>query len=205
MAVIGYVRTSHSGDDLAAQMAALSGLFCAEIFKDEASSFRDGGSSELPGLARALERVSPGDTLAVARLDRFGRSLSRTIATINELLSRGVSFISVADSIDTASHHGPELIRLLQALNRVERGVVKRNRRAGLVSANSGRGRPTVLTPEKIALARALIADGLTVREAAARIAVSKTALYDALRAAGKPQGSHEPNAKPWPVPATER
>ncbi len=204
MAIIGYVRTSHSGDDMAAQMAAMSGLFCAEIFKDEAS-FRDGGSSELPGLASALKRVRPGDTLAVARLDRFGRSLSRTVATINELLARGVSFISVADSIDTASHHGPELIRLLQALSRVEGGVIKRNRRAGLVSANSGRGRPILLTPEKIALARALIADGLTVREAAARIAVSKTALYDALRAAGKSQGSHEPNAKPWPVPATER
>ena len=182
MAIIGYVRTSNTGDDLATQIAALSKLPCAEIFKDEAS-FKNGGSNELQGLALALERVQPGDILAVARLDRFGRSLSRTIATINELLNRGVGFISVAESIDTVSANGPEIIRLFEALSRIERGVFKKNGRVGLVTANTGRGRPPVITPEKFKLAQSLIAGGMTVREAAMRIEVSKTVLYDALRA----------------------
>lgn len=167
---------------MAAQLAALAKLSCSEIFKDDAS-FKNGGSNNLQGLALALERVQQGDTLAVARLDRFGRSLSRTVATINELLDRGVGFISVAESIDTTGANGPEIVRLFEALSRIERGIVKKNGRAGLVTVNTGRGRPPVITPEKFKLAQSLIASGLTVREAAVRIEVSKTVLYDALRA----------------------
>lgn len=37
-------------------------------------------------------------------------------------------------------------------------------------------------TPERVARARQLIATGLTVREAAARVKVGKSALYAALR-----------------------
>jgi len=38
-----------------------------------------------------------------------------------------------------------------------------------------------VVTPDKLARARTYLAAGLTVREAAARVKVSKTALYKAL------------------------
>lgn len=182
MATIGYVRVSHSGDDLDAQLAALARLPCSEIYRDDAS-FRNNGTSRLEGLTLALEHVQPGDILAVARLDRFGRSLSRTIATINELLNRGVGFVSVAEAIDTTSETKSEIVRLLRALSAVERGVAKKNGRVGLVTVNAGRGRPPVVTPEKFKLAQSLIAGGLTVREAAVRIEVSKTVLYDALRA----------------------
>ncbi|HEY4134582.1 MAG TPA: recombinase family protein [Alphaproteobacteria bacterium] len=181
MAIIGYIRTSNAGDDQAAQLAALSNLPCSEIFRDNAS-FRNDGSVELQGLALALEHVRDGDILAVARLDRFGRSLSRTIATVNELLNRGVGFISVAEAIDTTSDKGAEVRRLFQALSRVEGGVFKKNGRAGLVAANS-RGRPSVITPEKFKIAQSLIESGLTVRAAALRIEVSKSVLYDALKA----------------------
>jgi hypothetical protein len=43
-------------------------------------------------------------------------------------------------------------------------------------------GRKPVVTAEKLERARAIIAKGLTVREAAVRLKVGKTALYDALR-----------------------
>jgi len=39
------------------------------------------------------------------------------------------------------------------------------------------------VTPDKLKRARGLIAQGLTVREAAARLRVGKTALYEALAA----------------------
>ena len=38
-----------------------------------------------------------------------------------------------------------------------------------------------MVTPDKLARARAHIASGLTVRDAAARVKVGKTALYEAL------------------------
>ena len=54
---------------------------------------------------------------------------------------------------------------------------------AGLDAAAEG-GRKAVVTAEKLERARAIIAKGLTVREAAIRLKVGKTALYEALRAA---------------------
>ncbi|KOX60322.1 invertase, partial [Streptomyces purpurogeneiscleroticus] len=59
---------------------------------------------------------------------------------------------------------------------------------AGLRAAEArGRkgGRKPVVTPDKLVRARALLATGLTVREAAARVKVGKTALYEALASLG--------------------
>nr|WP_287161678.1 hypothetical protein [Mesorhizobium sp.] len=58
--------------------------------------------------------------------------------------------------------------------------------RAGLQAAEDwGRrgGRQAVVTSEKLAKARQHLAAGLNVREAAARVKIGKTALYEALKA----------------------
>lgn len=63
-------------------------------------------------------------------------------------------------------------------------GILRERTRAGLVAAVArGRkgGRTRVVTEDKLRRAKALLAQGLTVREAAARIKVGKTALYAAL------------------------
>lgn len=60
--------------------------------------------------------------------------------------------------------------------------------RAGLVAAVArGRkgGRTPVMTEDKLRRAKALLDQGLTVREVAARIKVGKTALYAALGVKG--------------------
>jgi hypothetical protein len=56
--------------------------------------------------------------------------------------------------------------------------------RAAAAAATRGRkgGRKPVVTADKLERARAIIAKGLTVREAATRLKVSKTALYAAMR-----------------------
>jgi DNA invertase Pin-like site-specific DNA recombinase len=64
---------------------------------------------------------------------------------------------------------------------------IRERTRAGLAAAAArGRrgGRPPVVTDDKLRRARELIARGLTVREAAMRLKVGKTALYQALRGA---------------------
>lgn len=65
-----------------------------------------------------------------------------------------------------------------------ERDLICERTRAGLAAAASrGRrgARKPVVTADKLARARTLIAKGLTVREAASGLKVGKTALYDAL------------------------
>jgi DNA invertase Pin-like site-specific DNA recombinase len=70
-------------------------------------------------------------------------------------------------------------------LGQFERDLIRERTRAGLVAAAArGRqgGRKPVVSREKLARARTFIAKGLTVREAATRLKVGKTALYEALR-----------------------
>lgn len=73
---------------------------------------------------------------------------------------------------------------LFGALGQFEKDLIQERTRAGLAAAAArGRkgGRKPVVTAEKLERARAIIDKGLTVREAATRLKVGKTALYAAL------------------------
>src|SRR5271156_6348815 len=180
MAAIGYARVSTTDQDLALQLDALAKAGCARIFEDKAS----GAKADRPGLAAALGFVREGDTLIVWKLDRLGRSLPHLIETVNALEARGVSFRSVTESIDTTTPGGRVVFHIFGALGQFERDLIRERTRAGLDAAISrGRrgGRKPVITAEKLRRARALLTQGLTVREAAARVKVGKTALYAAL------------------------
>jgi DNA invertase Pin-like site-specific DNA recombinase len=74
---------------------------------------------------------------------------------------------------------------MLQPAWRCQNDLIQERTRAGLAAAAArGRkgGRKPVVTAEKLARARTIIAKGMTVREAAVRLKVGKTVLYEALR-----------------------
>ena len=180
MAAIGYARVSTTDQDLALQLDALSKAGCARVFEDKAS----GAKADRPGLKAALSFVRDGDILTVWKLDRLGRSLPHLIETVNGLEARGVSFRSLTEAIDTTTPGGRLIFHIFGALGQFERDLIRERTRAGLNAAMArGRqgGRKPVVTDEKLRRAQTLVAQGLTVREAAARIKVGKTALYAAL------------------------
>ncbi|WP_438270244.1 recombinase family protein [Rhizobium mongolense] len=72
---------------------------------------------------------------------------------------------------------------LFASLAQFERGLIRERTRAGLQERGRRGGRQAVVTPEKLVKARKHPAAGLTVREAAARVKIGKTALYEALKA----------------------
>jgi DNA invertase Pin-like site-specific DNA recombinase len=79
---------------------------------------------------------------------------------------------------------GRLVLGIFAALAEFERDLIRERTRAGLDAATArGRrgGRKPVVTDKKLRRAHALRAQGFTVREVAARIKVSKTALYAAL------------------------
>jgi DNA invertase Pin-like site-specific DNA recombinase len=129
--------------------------------------------------------VREGDVLVVWKLDRLGRALAHLIETITMLELRGVGFRSITEAIDTATTDGRLVFHLFGALGQFERDLIRERTRAGLAAAAArGRkgGREPVIDAEKLARVRSMIAKGLTVREAASRLRVGKTALYEALR-----------------------
>jgi DNA invertase Pin-like site-specific DNA recombinase len=183
MALIGYARVSTAEQDTALQTDALRKAGCDKIFEDTVS----GAKAERPGLAAALAYVREGDALVVWRLDRLGRSLPHLIETIGALEARGVGFRSLTEAIDTTTSGGRLIFHVFGALGQFERDLIRERTKAGLTAAAArGRkgGRKPVVTAEKLQRAREHIANGLTVREAAARLKVGKTALYAALQAA---------------------
>jgi DNA invertase Pin-like site-specific DNA recombinase len=136
-------------------------------------------------LQSALDYVREGDVLVVWKLDRLGRSLPHLIQTATSLADRGVGFRSITEAIDTTTSGGRLVFHLFGALGQFERDLIQERTRAGLAAAASrGRkgGRKPVVSGEKLERARGLIAKGLTVREAAVRLRVGKTALYAALK-----------------------
>jgi DNA invertase Pin-like site-specific DNA recombinase len=118
---------------------------------------------------------------------RTGRGVSLVLAlieTVAALETEGVGFRSLTEAIDTTTPGGKLVFHLFGALGQFERDLIRERTRAGLVAAEArGRkgGRRPVVTAEKLRRAREIIGKGLTVREAAMRIRVGKTALYEAL------------------------
>ena len=181
MALIGYARVSTAEQDTALQTDALRKAGCERVFEDTAS----GAKSDRPGLAAALAYLRDGDVLTVWRLDRLGRSLPHLIETISALEARGVGFRSLTESIDTTTPGGRLIFHVFGALGQFERDLIRERTKAGLSAAAArGRkgGRKPVITADKLQRAQEHIANGLNVREAAARLKVSKTALYAALK-----------------------
>jgi DNA invertase Pin-like site-specific DNA recombinase len=181
LAYVGYARVSTLDQDPGLQLDALAAAGCAKVFEDRAS----GAKADRAGLCAALDYARDGDVLIVWKLDRLGRSLPHLIETVTALDKRGVGFRSITEAIDTTTPGGRLVFHLFGALGQFERDLIQERTRAGLTAAAArGRtgGRKPVITADKLDRARAIIGKGLTVREAATRLKVGKTALYEALR-----------------------
>jgi DNA invertase Pin-like site-specific DNA recombinase len=180
MTLIGYARVSTAEQELALQLDALHAAGCARVFEDRIS----GVQADRPGLRAALEYLRDGDTLVIWKFDRLGRSVRHLIDTVGELEHRNIGLRSLTEAVDTNTPGGRLLFHIFGALAQFERDLIVERTSAGLRAAEArGRkgGRRPVITPDKLERARMHIAAGLTVREAAARMKVGKTALYAAL------------------------
>jgi len=166
------------------QHDALTAAGCYRVWTVTAS----GALTARPALDDVLERLGPGDVLVVWRLDRLDRSLRHLLQLIDELSSRGVGFRSLTESIDTTTATGRLVLHLFGALGEFECDLLRECTTGGLEAAAApGRhgGRPTVMTPAKLAAARALLADGQhSVAKTAAAVGASRATLYRALNTA---------------------
>ena len=194
MSLVGYIRVSTAEQDPALQRDALAAAGVDRVFENLGVS---GAKAERPGLGEALRYLRAGDTLVVWKLDRLGRSMTHLLQVVADLEARGVGFRSLTESIDTTTPAGRLVFHVFGALGQFERDLIRERTGAGLAAAAArGRkgGRPVAATPEKVARARLLIGQGFTVREAAARVKVGKSALYAALKAGADVEGTDRVN-----------
>lgn len=179
--LLGYCRVSTADQNQELQVDALTAAGCDRIFTDHAS----GKLEHRPALDAMLGLLRPGDTVVVWRLDRLGRSVKHLLEMVALLESRGVGLKSLHESIDTTTPTGRLTLHLFASIGQFERDLLVERTQAGLVAARSrGRrgGRPTVMTTEKIAVAKAMYASGdHDVTTIARVVGVSRASVYRAL------------------------
>ncbi len=128
-----------------------------------------------------------GDTIAVWRLDRLGRSLKHLIETVTGLHERRVGFKSLTEQIDTTTSGGKLIFHVFGALAEFERDLIRERTQAGLLAARArGRqgGRPRRLDEKTIKMMQALYADkNNSVEEILSTLKVSKSTLYRYVKA----------------------
>jgi site-specific DNA recombinase len=134
MKAIGYVRVSTDkqadfGVSLEAQsekvraMAVVQGSNLTEIIVDAGESAK---SLQRPGMARLLSLVDAGavDTVIIAKLDRLTRSVKDLAELLERFTRRGVSLVSVAESLDTGTAAGRLVLNIMTAVSQWEREAI---------------------------------------------------------------------------------
>ena len=118
------------------------------FFEDRAKS---GKNTQRPDFERMLKSLdAKPNVVIVAKIDRFARSLSDLLKTLEYLDQNSVGFISVNDpGIDTTTPNGRLLLQILGAFAEFERNMINSRTKAGREQAlNKGIkfGRPALKT-----------------------------------------------------------
>src|SRR5438270_4617610 len=117
------------------------------------------------------------DVVLVWRLDRWGRSVTDLLATLQELEHLGVGFASLTEALDLTTPAGRAMAGLLAIFAEFEREILRERTRAGLAQArlNGKRlGRPETAGLQAAAI-RKLYRAGASKSEIARRLQISRT------------------------------
>ncbi|MCJ0907391.1 recombinase family protein [Rhodococcus sp. ARC_M6] len=171
------IITKVTDQDPTLQTDALTSAGCYKIWTDVASGSKD----DRPQLAAVIEHLRPGDTLAVWRLDRLGRSLPHLLETVARLEADGIGFTSLTEEINTTTPGGRLIFTIFAALAEFERNLLRERTFAGLEAAKKqGRtgGRPPVLDEKQKAIARKMKGAGVSMTAIADTLGVARSTLY---------------------------
>jgi putative DNA-invertase from lambdoid prophage Rac len=119
------------------------------------------------------------DLVLVWRLDRWGRSVTDLLATLQELEHLGVGFVSLTEALDLTTPAGRAMAGLLAIFAEFEREILRERTRAGLLHArqNGQRlGRPATAAVHA-AKVRKLHLAGLSKSEIARRLEIGRTSV----------------------------
>jgi putative DNA-invertase from lambdoid prophage Rac len=119
------------------------------------------------------------NVVVVWRLDRWGRSVTDLLLTLQELEHLGVGFVSLTEALDLTTPTGGAMAGLLSVFAQFEREILRERTRAGLARARqSGKrlGRPLTagLQAEQV---RKLHRAGVSKSDIARRLRIGRTSV----------------------------
>lgn len=119
------------------------------------------------------------DVVLVWRLDRWGRSVTDLLATLQELQHLGVGFVSLTEALDLTTPSGRAMAGLLAIFAEFEREILRERTRAGLAHArqNGKRlGRPATAAAHAAEIGK-LYHAGVSKSEIARRLQIGRTSV----------------------------
>ncbi len=156
----------------------------AQTVAETASGAR---AAQRPVRDALLPKLGAGDSLAVWKLDRLGRSVAEVLTIIEQLTSRGVRIKSATENIDTETSQGRLMIALLSAMAEYERDLIAERTAAGIAAARARGthiGRPPVVNREVIQQVGVMTAAGQSIPEIARLLKVSERSVSKARKIA---------------------
>jgi DNA invertase Pin-like site-specific DNA recombinase len=139
------------------------------------------GTAQREARERLLEaaRRREIDVVLVWRLDRWGRSVTDLLTTLQELQHLGVGFVSLTEALDLTTPAGRAMAGLLAVFAEFEKEILRERVRAGLAHArqNGQRlGRPATAAMHATAV-RKLYRAGVSKAEIARRVQIGRTSV----------------------------
>ncbi len=138
-------------------------------------------SKRRPERDRLLEaaRRREIDIIAVWRLDRWGRSLTDLVLTLQELQELDVAFVSLTEAFDLTTPTGRAMAAMVAVFAEFEREIRSERVRAGIEQARReghrlGRPRSASLRADDV---RRLTSKGLSKSEIARRLSIGRTSV----------------------------
>ncbi len=131
MAVYGYARVSTTGQNLDAQLAALSD--CDHIFQEK----RSGADKTRPELEKLLLTIRPGDIVKVTKLCRLARNTRHLLEIVEHLDEQNVGLRVLNLGIDTTSSTGRLMLTMIGAVAAFERSLLLERQAEGIAIAKA--------------------------------------------------------------------
>jgi DNA invertase Pin-like site-specific DNA recombinase len=187
VALYARISTSNNGQSPEMQLRELR-EYCERRGWQIAGEYVDTGISGAKDRRPELDRLMADahkrrcDAVAVWKFDRFARSVSHLLRALDTFRVLGVEFVSLSESLDTATPAGRMVFTVLGAVAELERSLIAERVRAGLRNARAkgkrlGRPRADV---DRAGIA-SLRAQGRTVREIAVQIGYSPALVHKTL------------------------
>lgn len=175
--LIGYARVSTQQQETALQRAAFKRAGVRRVIEEK----RSGGASR-PVLEALIGSLRPGDVLVVYKVDRLARSPSDLLRLLERIASRGASFRSLTEPIETETSVGRLMLQLLGAFAEFERSVIRERCEAGrreAVARGVRFGRPRAFSRTELG---ELLDEGLSYAECARRLGVDASSVSRAAK-----------------------
>ena len=171
---------SNNGNSLDDQTAALQAYGCQESVTEAYT----GKTMERPQFSILFQKLVPGDTLVVTKLDRFARTAIDGVSTVRKLFERGVRVHILNMGLVENTLTGNLILTVMLAFAEYERGIIVERTQTGKAVArqdpNFREGRPKKYLPTQLRHALDLLNAGTTYRQVEAMTGISKSTLVRA-------------------------